>query len=82
LAILDYLQRNPDAKDTLEGISDWWVRKAATEMKRSAAESALSFLLSRCLIVETRREGLAPFYRVNPEKSEVIGEILKRQRFS
>lgn len=82
LAILDYLLRNPDAKDSVEGISEWWVQETAAERKRWAVESALSFLHSRQLIVETRRDGLAPFYRVNPRKSGAIGEILKRNGFS
>ena len=32
--ILLYLYLNPSAKDTLEGIAQWWVREPATEVRK------------------------------------------------
>jgi hypothetical protein len=82
LEILNYLQRNPDAKDTVGGIREWWVREVKTKKTNSDVEDALHLLVSQNLIVETRRGGLAPFYRVNQKSSAVIVEILKRRDFS
>ena len=32
--ILDYLRRNPAAKDSVEGIARWWVREDPVEVRR------------------------------------------------
>lgn len=32
--ILDYLRRNPAAKDSVEGIARWWVRDDPVEVRR------------------------------------------------
>jgi hypothetical protein len=35
IAILSYLQKNPEAKDTLSGISRWWVHEDPVLVQRS-----------------------------------------------
>lgn len=32
--ILDYLRRNPAAKDSVEGIARWWVQEDPVEVRR------------------------------------------------
>jgi len=32
--ILDYIRRNPSAKDSIEGIAKWWVREDPVEVRR------------------------------------------------
>ena len=32
--ILDYLRRNPSAKDSVEGIAKWWVQEDPVEVRR------------------------------------------------
>jgi len=61
-AILRYLQGHPDAKDTLEGIAQWWLLKEWTERKYNQIESSLSDLVARGLVIERRREGMPPYY--------------------
>jgi hypothetical protein len=75
-AILRYLQRHPDAKDTLEGIAQWWLLKEWTERKYDQIESSLSDLVHRGLVIERRREGMPPYYWLNREKQDEITEIL------
>src|SRR5205085_12125644 len=55
--ILRYLEKYPDAKDTLEGIAQWWLLKSLAAKKVMEVERAVAFLLAEGLIVETRREG-------------------------
>jgi DNA-binding IclR family transcriptional regulator len=33
--ILDYLRRHPNAKDSVEGIADWWVGEDPSEVRRA-----------------------------------------------
>jgi hypothetical protein len=56
-AILQHLQENPDAADTLEGIVEWWIpeqsiRRAVSEVKR-----ALATLEAEKLITSEIRQG-------------------------
>ena len=76
-AILRYLQGHPDAKDTLEGIAQWWLLKEWTERKYNQIESSLSDLVARGLVVERRREGMPPYYWLNRSKQDEITQILK-----
>jgi hypothetical protein len=76
-AILQYLQGHPDAKDTLEGVAQWWLLKEWTERKYQEIEAALADWVSRGLVIEGRREGLPPYYWLNPEKQDEISQILE-----
>ena len=67
-AILRYLETYPEAKDTLEGIAQWWLWQELPEQLLCEVEQAVSLLVSRGLILETRREGVSPYYGLNPEK--------------
>lgn len=73
--ILRYLEEHPEAKDTLGGIADWWL-PGGSDRLIGDVERAVSLLLSQGLILETRRRGLPPYYRLNPEQNETISETL------
>lgn len=77
-AILRYLAKRPKAKDTLEGIAQWWLRPERSKPALGDVARAVTFLLSEGFILETRRIGLPPYYRLNPHKGEDISRILKR----
>lgn len=78
-AILRYLQGHPDAKDTLEGIAQWWLLKEWTERKYNQIESSLSDLVSRGLVIERRREGMPPYYWLNRAKQNEIKQFLSKE---
>ena len=78
-AILRYLQGHPDAKDTLEGIAQWWLLKEWTERKYNQIESSLSDLVSRGLVIERRREGMPPYYWLNRAKQSEISQFLSKE---
>jgi len=78
-AILRYLQGHPDAKDTLEGIAQWWLLKEWTERKYNQIESSLSDLVARGLVIERRREGMPPYYWLNRSKQDEIKQILIKE---
>ena len=76
-AILRYLKEHPEAKDTLDGIAQWWLVREWTERRRAEIERAVSFLVSKELIVQTSRTGLPPCYQLNNEKGKEISRVLK-----
>ena len=67
-AILRYLRKYPEAKDTLEGIAQWWLPWQACAPGLGLVERAVSLLLSEGLLLETGRRGLPPWYQLNPRR--------------
>jgi hypothetical protein len=74
-AILRYLVKHPDAKDTLRGIDQWWLE--GEKAKRADVERALSLLVSRGVVVESRRKGLAPYYQLRPKRRAAALKVLR-----
>jgi hypothetical protein len=68
--ILHYLHEHPDATDTLEGIAQWWLTREGTERKVKEVESGVAILLDQGLVLEVRRDGLMPYYRLNRTPDE------------
>ena len=76
-AVLRYLNGHPEAKDTLDGIARWWLQREWTERLLGDVEQALAILMSRHLVLETRRPGTPPCYRLNAEQGEAIVKMLQ-----
>ena len=76
-AVLRYLNSHPKAKDTLDGIARWWIQRECTERLLGDVERALDILLARHLVLETRRPGTPPYYRLNAEQREAIARMLE-----
>jgi hypothetical protein len=53
---LEYLNDNPDAQDTLEGIVEWWLLARTVEQQTLAVEEALSMPVAERLLLA--RKGL------------------------
>jgi hypothetical protein len=77
-AILRYLETHPEAKDTLEGIAQWWLWLELPEQRLEDVERAVAVLASKGLILEARREGVPPYYRLNPKQHGAIARILSK----
>lgn len=76
--ILRYLQKQPESKDTLDGIAQWWLPQENTQ-QRVEVERAVALLLSQDLVIETRRIGIEPYYQLNDQKHKEITEFLQTQ---
>lgn len=66
--ILEYLFNHPDASDTLEGITEWWLlsQRIRYEMKR--VKAAISKLTQDGWLIEIRQKNSTARYRLNPNK--------------
>ena len=66
--ILKYLRKYPEASDTLEGITEWWLlsQRISCEMKR--VKAALLKLVKEGWVTEIRGRNSVVRYRFNPEK--------------
>ena len=63
--ILSYLSARPDAKDTLDGIVQWWMRERKSDQHATLVKEVLGDLVTQGLIEKIRIEGQSPYYRVH-----------------
>jgi hypothetical protein len=74
--IVRYLVCHPEAKDTLDGIVQWWLRQEGRAHWRRDVKRALALLCSHGLLLETRRPGVPPYYQLNPQQRKAIVKLL------
>jgi len=70
--ILNYLFKHPDASDTLEGITEWWLlsQRISYEMKR--VKAAVFKLVEERWIIENKGKNSTVHYRLNPKKRKEV----------
>ncbi|RKX65087.1 MAG: hypothetical protein DRP41_03615 [Thermodesulfobacteriota bacterium] len=76
---MHYLYRNPDTKDTLEGISRWWLLQERIDQKLEEVAICLDFLVSKGFIIEKTIDNKRKYYQLNKEKLKEISEILNEK---
>ena len=70
--ILRYLERHPDAKDTLEGIAQWWLPPQERARGHQDIARAVAWLCAHDLLLETRRVGVPPYYQRHPQQQNEL----------
>lgn len=63
--ILQYLQRFPNAAETLEGIASWWVPRQRIYESREVVERAVRLLVDQGRLRVTQVVGGVEMYRLN-----------------
>ena len=76
-SILDYLVRHPGAKDTREGVINWWITKPCPD-ERIAIE-VLEALVTRGWILK-RATSSEPIYSLNQAHLSEIRDFVSRNR--
>lgn len=78
LSILRYLDANPEARDTAEGIAQWWLRREWVERKIEDVQNAIQSLTNRGFILEEPNAGVCDMlYRLNPYQRDAIKALLR-----
>ena len=77
--ILAYLVDHPNARDTLEGIVEWWLLERQIKFQTARVKEALSDLVTRGLILEKKGSNSQIHYRVKQSAYEEIQEFFKRK---
>jgi DNA-binding transcriptional ArsR family regulator len=78
--ILSYFLRNPDAADSLEGIARWRLLEQVVHRTISETEGALTWLVEEGYLIEVEESYSHRLFRLNPEKQEAAGELLRTGR--
>src|SRR6267142_2113046 len=76
LKILRYLEQNPNAADTVEGILEWWIPQQSICEEEKVVEQALDKLVHRDLLLTTRSPDARKHYCLNTERLEEIRRII------
>jgi len=75
--ILAYLVDHPKARDTLEGIVDWWLLERAIKFQEAQVKKALAELVAGGLILEKKGSNSQIHYQVNQSRFEEIKKLVK-----
>ncbi len=67
--ILDYLRKNPDAGDSLEGISRWWINREKVDISVDEISEILENLIKEGKVKKQVMNGGNPIYML--EKQEL-----------
>jgi len=76
-SILDYLVRHPGAKDTREGVINWWIAKACPDER--IADRVLEALVAQGWIVK-RHTASQAIYSLNHARVQEIQAFLANDR--
>lgn len=70
--ILAYLIDHPKARDTLDGIVEWWLLEKQIKFQTTKVQQAVSELVTEGLLIETKESDSQVHYRINPSRFEEI----------
>ncbi len=69
--------QHPDAQDTLEGITEWWLLDRYIQRRTAEVQEAIRELASRNLVLVRRGGDSRVRYRLNREKTAEIEAFLR-----
>lgn len=78
--ILEYLSDNPGARDTLDGIAEWWLLDRQIRRELENVQGAVDQLLDADFLEECRGGDQRLHYRLNARRVEEIGALIRRRR--
>jgi hypothetical protein len=70
--ILNYLFKHPDANDTLEGITEWWLLSQRISYEMNRVKAAVKKLVQEGWIIEIKGTNSTVRYRLNSAKRKEI----------
>lgn len=76
--ILAYLVEHPEARDTLEGILEWWLLERKIKRQKDQVKKALTELVSKGLVLEHKGGNSQAHYSINQSKYEEIQKHFKQ----
>jgi hypothetical protein len=75
--ILAYLAKHPEAQDTLEGITEWWLLEQRIRSAIAEVDGALSSLVADNLLVTRQCADGRTYYGLNRAKEREIRRHLR-----
>ena len=76
--ILAYLYSNPDAKDTVDGVQQWWLNGTGANMDSRTVHDALQHLVELGWLASNTLQGTGAVYGLHRERRALLGKMLER----
>jgi len=77
--VLEYLLRNPDARDTLEGIVEWWLLEREIRRRTEQVKEAINTLVDEGLLLKQQSADSRTHFTINTERSREAEAFLRCQ---
>ena len=76
--ILGYLCSHPDAKDTVEGVGNWWLNGEGVDVETEVVRGSLDYLVNLGWMMATRGHTGVTVYGLNQNRRSAIQWFLQR----
>lgn len=80
LDIVSYLTQKPSAKDTFEGIAEWWLLKQEINKAVDNVDQALALLELKGFVSVRHYKGQEKYYQLNKEKLQEAKKFLSEKK--
>ncbi len=80
LDIVAYLTQKPSAKDTFEGIAEWWLLKQEINKAVDNVDQALALLESKGFVSVKHYRGQEKYYQLNKDKLQEAKKFLRENK--
>ncbi len=80
LDIVAYLTQKPSAKDTFEGIAEWWLLKQEINKAVDNVDQALALLESKGFVSVKHYRGQEKYYQLNKDKLQEAKKFLTENK--
>ncbi len=75
--ILGYLSSHPDAKDTAEGVGNWWLNGEGISVDVEAVRGSLEYLVKLGWVMATSRHAGVTVYGLNQSRRHALQGFLE-----
>lgn len=75
--VLEYLLRNPDARDTLEGIIEWWILEREISLRTKQIREAIQILVEKGLVLKHETADSRLHYTINANRYKEVEDFIK-----
>jgi len=77
--ILQYLIDNPNAQDTVEGITTWWLLVRTIKHQTALVKEALAMLVADGLVIAQEGSDSRTYYKLNLRRRKRIVSLLQKK---
>ena len=74
--ILRHVLENPGTRDTLQGITEWWLQGKSTERSSDKVRQALGRLVARGLLRQKRGPDGRLHYLLAPQQLDAVRQLV------
>lgn len=78
--LLEYLCSHPDAKDTAEGIANWWLRARGANIDQRDVKEALNDLVATGWLTATGSFSSHRIYGLNPLRRTELQQLFESRK--